>query len=114
MVTKAKKMPKIKASGLFSNFNFFDKDALFATSEEDYVAEKIKKFIIGKFLHEEFQKLPPEADTSTIAGAKIRANDKAKMIAEIIVSGMLAQQLKNDLGDSIEAFQVFLKNYLNH
>jgi hypothetical protein len=81
---------------------------------QEYLTIKISKAIIGKLLAEEYKNLPDSPTDKDFEAAKNRAQKRARMVSEIIVSGMRAQELANLMGDSIQQFQIFFNKYLGN
>ena len=76
-----------------------------------YMKSQLKNAVRGQFMAEELNKLSPSADFVEIYEAKERANLKAEMMAEIMMSEMNAMQLKDMFDNIVNTTQKFTKKH---
>jgi hypothetical protein len=98
---------------MFNNQDIFAQmlDSIDLKTEALLLKEKIKDAIVGKYMTEELNKLQGNSDVLEIIQAKNRAQAKADIVSEIIVSNRNAQLLFQELNGFNKHFEHF-KNEL--
>lgn len=102
-----------KPNDVFGHIANMMEAAEMTMDKDSFIKNKIKAAIIGNFLLEEYRKLQTEPDLNIfhVEKSKQRANAKAEILAEIILSGMKAKELKTMLDDNIKNINLFFPKF---
>jgi hypothetical protein len=83
---------------------------MFASQKNYAWVEKIGNALYGKYLLSEQNELPKDADTIMFEKAKTKARNRARLSAEIIVSGMNMKKLIQEISQFLPDLKELLKS----